>query len=62
MTDATDAIVPTEVQPMFEAMTAMRTNVEPDQLTGAAVFFASDDADLVNGQILCVDGGNVMPV
>ena len=62
MTDATDAVVPTEVQPMFEAMSAMRTNVEPDQLTGAAVFFASEDADLVNGQILCVDGGNVMPV
>jgi NAD(P)-dependent dehydrogenase (short-subunit alcohol dehydrogenase family) len=25
------------------------------------VFFASDDAALVTGQVLCVDGGSIMP-
>ncbi len=28
---------------------------------GSAVFFASDDAKLVSGQVLCVDGGSCMP-
>lgn len=30
----------------------------PDDITGAAVFFASDDARFVSGQILPVDGGS----
>lgn len=42
-------------------MSAMRRTIEPRDLTGAVVFFASDDAALVTGQVLCVDGGTVMP-
>jgi NAD(P)-dependent dehydrogenase (short-subunit alcohol dehydrogenase family) len=30
---------------------------QPSDLTGAAVFLCSSDAEYVNGQILCVDGG-----
>lgn len=62
MTPATEKQVPGEIQPMFATMSAMQRNAEPNHMTGVAVFFASDDASLVNGQILCVDGGNVMPV
>ncbi|MDH3706465.1 MAG: SDR family oxidoreductase [Acidimicrobiia bacterium] len=47
---------------MFAQMSAMQRNPEPEHMVGAAVFFASGDADLVNGQILVVDGGNIMPV
>ena len=31
----------------------------PDDVTGAAVFFASSDSDYVTQQTLNVDGGNV---
>jgi NAD(P)-dependent dehydrogenase (short-subunit alcohol dehydrogenase family) len=30
---------------------------QPSDLTGAAVFLCSSDAEYVNGQVLCVDGG-----
>jgi 3-oxoacyl-[acyl-carrier protein] reductase len=61
-TPATEKQVPTDFQPMFATMSAMRRNTEPEHMVGPAVFFASNDADLVNGQVLVVDGGNVMPV
>jgi NAD(P)-dependent dehydrogenase (short-subunit alcohol dehydrogenase family) len=61
-TAATEKQVPGDFQPLFATMSAMRRNTEPEHMVGPAVFFASADADLVNGQILVVDGGNVMPV
>jgi len=61
-TAATEKQVPAEFQPMFATMSAMRRNTEPEHMAGVAVFFASSDADLVNGQVIVVDGGNVMPV
>jgi 3-oxoacyl-[acyl-carrier protein] reductase len=61
-TEATEKQVPADFQPIFATMSAMRRNTEPEHMVGAAVFFASSDADMVNGQILVVDGGNVMPV
>ncbi|MDH4171262.1 MAG: SDR family oxidoreductase [Acidimicrobiia bacterium] len=61
-TAATEKQVPTEFQPVFAQMSAMQRNPAPEHMVGAAVFFASGDADLVNGQILVVDGGNIMPV
>jgi 3-oxoacyl-[acyl-carrier protein] reductase len=61
-TEATEKQVPSDFQPMFATMSAMRRNTEPEHMVGPAVFFASSDADLVNGQVLVVDGGNVMPV
>ena len=39
-----------------------RRNTEPRHMVGPALFLASDDAEMVNGQILVVDGGNIMPV
>jgi 3-oxoacyl-[acyl-carrier protein] reductase len=62
MTEATKKIVPPEFIDMIpEFMSAMKKKLEPEDLTGTAVFFASDDAKLVTGQVLCVDGGACMP-
>ena len=61
MTEATKKIVPEEYIGMIPMMSAMKQTLEPEDLAGAAVFFASDDAKLVTGQTLCVDGGACMP-
>ena len=61
MTEATRKIVPEEYISMIPMMSAMKRTLEPEHLCGAAVFFASDDAELVTGQVLCVDGGAEMP-
>jgi 3-oxoacyl-[acyl-carrier protein] reductase len=42
-------------------MSAMRRTLVPRDLTGPVVFFASDDAAVVTGQVLCVDAGTLMP-
>ncbi len=61
MTEATKKIVPEEYIGMLPMMSAMKRPLEAEHLTGTAVFFASDDAELVTGQTLCVDGGSCMP-
>ena len=61
MTEATRKIVPEGMIPMITMMTAMKKTLEPEDIAGAAVFFASDDAKLVTGQVLCVDAGMNMP-
>jgi 3-oxoacyl-[acyl-carrier protein] reductase len=61
MTEATRKIVPEGIIDLLPSMSAMKRKLEASDLTGAAVFFASDDANLVTGQVLCVDGGSVMP-
>jgi 3-oxoacyl-[acyl-carrier protein] reductase len=61
MTDATRKIVPEGIIDMLPAMSAMKRKLEPEDLAGTALFFASDDAALVTGQVLCVDGGSIMP-
>ena len=61
MTEATKKQVPEEFLPMVTMMTAMKTTLEPEDIAGTAVFFASDDAKFVTGQVLCVDGGGAMP-
>jgi 3-oxoacyl-[acyl-carrier protein] reductase len=62
MTEATKKIVPPEFIDMIpEFMSAMKKKLEPEDLAGTAVYFASDDAKLVTGQVICVDGGAFMP-
>jgi 3-oxoacyl-[acyl-carrier protein] reductase len=61
MTEATKKIVPEEFIGMIPMMSAMKQSLEPEDIAGTAVFFASDDAKLVTGQVLCVDGGTCMP-
>ena len=40
---------------------ALHRTLDPEDLAGAVVFFASDDAAMITGQVLCVDGGLCMP-
>jgi len=61
MTEATKKIVPEEFLGMVTYMSAMKRTLEPEDLAGTAVFFASDDANFITGQVLCVDGGASMP-
>jgi 3-oxoacyl-[acyl-carrier protein] reductase len=61
MTEATKKVVPEMFLAGMTAMTAMKSTLEPEDLAGAAVFFASDDARFCTGQTLVVDGGLAMP-
>ena len=61
MTDATKKVVPEMFLEGMTAMTAMKQRLEPEDLAGAAVFFASDDAKFCTGQTLVIDGGMAMP-
>lgn len=61
LTEATRKQVPEERIAQIVAMSALKRTLSPEDLTGTAVFFASDDSALVTGQVLCVDAGSVMP-
>ncbi len=61
MTEATKRIVPEEFMPFVTMMSAMKKELQPEDITGTAVFFASEDARMITGQVLCVDGGMAMP-
>ena len=42
-------------------MQAIKREIQPEDMCGAAVFFASEDAAMVSGQVICIDGGMTMP-
>ena len=60
MTDATRKHVPDGMMGMIKMMSAMRRTMEPEDITGTAVFLASDDSDAVTGQVIPVDAGVIM--
>jgi 3-oxoacyl-[acyl-carrier protein] reductase len=60
MTEATRKIVPEAIASSLVMFSALRRPLAPEDLTGTAVFLASDDSDLMTGQVLVVDGGMVM--
>jgi NAD(P)-dependent dehydrogenase (short-subunit alcohol dehydrogenase family) len=60
MSEATRKIVPEEMASALVMFSAMRRPLQPEDLTGTAVFLASDDSDLMTGQVLVVDGGMIM--
>lgn len=60
-TEATKTVVPSEAQAILGMMQSIKREIQPEDMCGAAVFFASDDAAMVSGQVLCVDGGMTMP-
>ncbi|GIW40472.1 MAG: putative oxidoreductase [Candidatus Binatia bacterium] len=60
MTEATRSVVPEDMIALLVAATALRKPLQPEDLTGAAVFLASEDSDMMTGQVLVVDGGMIM--
>lgn len=60
--DSTDAssATPKEVFGQIAAVTPLRKVTTPEDLAGAALFFASPWADAITGQQVIVDGGLVM--
>ena len=60
-TEATLKVVPEPILESLAEQQAVPGVLHADDLTGAAVFFASEEARFVTGQILVVDGGKYMP-
>jgi len=60
MTEATKKVVPEEIAQHLVMATALRKPLQPDDLAGTAVFLASSDSDMMTGQVLVVDGGQIM--
>jgi 3-oxoacyl-[acyl-carrier protein] reductase len=61
MTDATKQTVPQEyLEYIINMQMAIHRALEPDDLTGTAVWLASDDSKMVTGQCIPVDGGMIM--
>jgi NAD(P)-dependent dehydrogenase (short-subunit alcohol dehydrogenase family) len=60
MTEATKKHVPEGMMGAIKMMSALRRSLEPEEITGTAVFLASDDSDAVTGQVIPVDAGVTM--
>jgi NAD(P)-dependent dehydrogenase (short-subunit alcohol dehydrogenase family) len=60
MTDATKKIVPQFIMDNITEATALRRALQAEDLTGAALFLASEDSALITGQVIVVDGGLIM--
>ena len=60
LTEATKSVVPEQIMQAIVNNTALKRALQPDDLTGTAVFLASPDSDLMTGQVLVVDGGMIM--
>jgi 3-oxoacyl-[acyl-carrier protein] reductase len=60
-TEATRQGVPEHILDMIvNFQMAIHRTLEPDDLTGTAVWLASDDSRMVTGQVIPVDGGMIM--
>jgi len=53
-------VVPEQIMNVLVQQSALRKALQPEDLTGTAVFLASADSDLMTGQVLVVDGGMIM--
>lgn len=60
-TDALSNAIDPAYAATLVAQQPIKQAIQPSDMTGAAVFFASDDARFVTGQILVIDGGRFMP-
>jgi 3-oxoacyl-[acyl-carrier protein] reductase len=60
LSEATKRVVPEQILNVLVQQSALRKPLQPEDLAGTAVFLASDDSDLMTGQVLVVDGGMVM--
>ena len=60
MTEATKSVVPEDMLSMLIMFTALKKALQPEDLTGTAVFLGSEDSDMMTGQVLVVDAGMIM--
>jgi NAD(P)-dependent dehydrogenase (short-subunit alcohol dehydrogenase family) len=60
MTEATKKQVPEQMMGMLTMASALRRTLQPEEITGTAVFLASDDSDAITGQVIPVDAGMIM--
>ena len=60
-TAATRSVVPQSVIEHLAGLQAVPGVLHAEDLTGAAVYFASAEARFVTGQVLVIDGGKYMP-
>jgi NAD(P)-dependent dehydrogenase (short-subunit alcohol dehydrogenase family) len=60
-TEATLNVVPAPILESLAEQQAVPGVLHADDLTGSAVFFASEESRFVTGQVLVVDGGKYMP-
>jgi 3-oxoacyl-[acyl-carrier protein] reductase len=60
-TEATRKTVPADLLERLAAEQPVPGVIAPQDLTGAAVYFASDEARYVTGQTLVISGGRHMP-
>jgi 3-oxoacyl-[acyl-carrier protein] reductase len=60
-TEATLNVVPESIVETLAEQQAVPGVIHAEDLTGTVVFFASEEARFVTGQVLVVDGGKYMP-
>ena len=60
-TEATQNIVPLSIIETLAKQQCVPGVLNAEDLTGAAVYFASDEAHFTTGQVLVIDGGKHMP-
>ena len=60
-TEATRSVIDSSILAMLAQRQSVRGQLGPEHLTGAAVFFATEEAAFITGQVLVVDGGKHMP-
>lgn len=61
MTEATKKTVSEDmINALVQGMMALKRPLEADDLTGTAVFLASEESAMITGQVLSVNGGLVM--
>jgi NAD(P)-dependent dehydrogenase (short-subunit alcohol dehydrogenase family)/rhamnose utilization protein RhaD (predicted bifunctional aldolase and dehydrogenase) len=53
-------IKPEEVIPYYNSLTALKQEIEPQDIARAVLFLVSDESRRITGQTLVVDGGQVM--
>jgi 3-oxoacyl-[acyl-carrier protein] reductase len=60
LTEAAKKVVPEDMMALLPSFNALKKALQPEDLTGTAVFLASEESDLMTGQVLVVDGGMIM--
>jgi 3-oxoacyl-[acyl-carrier protein] reductase len=60
LTDATLKLMSEDMISYFRNQTSLGRDLQPTDLTGTAVFLASDDSAMMTGQTLVVDAGRIM--